>query len=307
MASSQLLLLLIILFIKLKMEVWYTKYIDQLIEVNAHTKNKKYYESLGYVMQDNKFFIKCTDLLPNSRLLETRKCDICKKDFTRRHEHHVVTEKRFAMDLCPEYVTTNSDLRKKIQDKKEKSWEIKYGGHPMKTNEVKQKVFASYKEKYGSHPMQNSNIKKKWEDTLIEKYGGASPLCSSEVRAKAKDTMLKNGDIPTSLQQEAIYNIIKQLYPNNKVMLNEQVSDLCLDVGLFLDDVKIDVEYDGSYWHKNKQNKDRRRDEFLKTQGFKILRIKSGHEIPSKEKIVEAIDVLKNTTHTYTEIILGDW
>jgi len=62
---------------------------------------------------------------------------------------------------------------------------------------------------------------------------------------------------------------------NNKyeIKLNYPLSNVSLDIALFIDDIKIDIEYDGWYWHKDQQ-KDRRRDEFLKSQGWKILELK---------------------------------
>jgi very-short-patch-repair endonuclease len=72
---------------------------------------------------------------------------------------------------------------------------------------------------------------------------------------------------------------------------------------------KIIVEYDGAYWHNNKiiQNKDRKRDEFLKSLGYRILRIKSNRLIPDKNELIYNLKLLKNGMHRYREIILKDW
>lgn len=53
--------------------------------------------------------------------------------------------------------------------------------------------------------------------------------------------------------------------------------------------------------------KDRRRDEFLKKEGYKILRIKSGHKIPSKEELIQSLNKLIREDYSYTEIVLNDW
>ena len=61
------------------------------------------------------------------------------------------------------------------------------------------------------------------------------------------------------------------------------------------DGTRIDFEYDGSFWHDNKQKiQDRRRDEFLKKQGYKILRIESDRGIPTWETLLDKINYLKN-------------
>ena len=48
-------------------------------------------------------------------------------------------------------------------------------------------------------------------------------------------------------------------------------------VDMALENEKIIIEYDGWIWHGSKkiQIRDRRRDEYLKSIGWKILRIKS--------------------------------
>ena len=73
-----------------------------------------------------------------------------------------------------------------------------------------------------------------------------------------------------------------------------------------INDCKIDIEYDGQYWHTldNQIYKDRIRDNYLIEQGYKILRVKGNRKIPTKEQLQEGIDYLVKDNHTYAEIIL---
>ena len=80
---------------------------------------------------------------------------------------------------------------------------------------------------------------------------------------------------------------------------------LCLDIFLEIDNQKLDIEYDSWYWHIPK--KDRKRDEFLKSKGFKILRIKSGKKIPTKELLFKKITNLLLSKNKYSNLILEDW
>ena len=64
--------------------------------------------------------------------------------------------------------------------------------------------------------------------------------------------------------------------------INYLIGNIFVDI-LLAD--KIIVEYDCWHWHKDVLTKDRRRDEFLKSRGYKILRIKSSHLIPTLEQI----------------------
>lgn len=46
------------------------------------------------------------------------------------------------------------------------------------------------------------------------------------------------------------------------------------------------IEFDGEYWHKNSIEKDKNRDNYLLTKGFKTLRISDNEYINDEEKIV---------------------
>lgn len=56
---------------------------------------------------------------------------------------------------------------------------------------------------------------------------------------------------------------------------------------------KIDVEFDGKYWHQNKERDDKR-DAYMFSKGFKVLRIIGNHYIPSRELIEQSINELIN-------------
>ena len=90
-----------------------------------------------------------------------------------------------------------------------------------------------------------------------------------------------------------------------EVKLNEAFSRCILDIVLRINDIKINIEYDGWYWHNLKN--DRKRDEFLKSQGWKILRIRSGHKLQSLEQLKISLNKLINTEQKFTSIVLDDW
>ena len=77
-----------------------------------------------------------------------------------------------------------------------------------------------------------------------------------------------------------------------------------LDCMVCFDGYKIDVEYDGLYYHKDRQEKDKRRNYFLIKQGYKVLRIKGNKkdDIPTEEQIIKAIDCLVKGNRSYIEI-----
>ncbi len=109
-----------------------------------------------------------------------------------------------------------------------------------------------------------------------------------------------------SRQQEAVFHLLKGMgrrYPE------VVVGKWWVDIVLVRNGVKIAVEYDGWYRHKDRQEKDRIKRKALREAGYRTLRIKSGVMIPDKEKLHAAIEKLGEPSNqiTWAEITLPDW
>ena len=295
-----------VLFIRLLKGENILVYPEEIYEVPATGRYCNYFKEKGYVSINKKFYVKQKDLLPHSGVQEKRTCDICGKNYFKRHEQHEVTFKRWGKDICQNCYWNDSNYRKEIQKRTQATYEKNFGGHPMRNPEVKEKVNKTLKERYGGSPMKNEEVREKFFKTMQERYGGNSPFCDEKIREKARKTLYTEGLVPTSNTQREVYNILKKLYPDSECELNYPLSKLSLDVYFYYKNTKIDIEYDGKYWHNDEQ-KDRRRDEFTKKQGFKIFRIKSRREVPKPEEIKEKIEFLLDTDHFYTELTLKDW
>ena len=59
------------------------------------------------------------------------------------------------------------------------------------------------------------------------------------------------------------------------------------EVDIFIPSLKIAIEYDGSYFHKNKEKQDKSKSAYLESQGIKIIRVR---EIPLKK--LSNLDIL---------------
>lgn len=201
-----------------------------------------------------------------------------------------------------ECVFQNDDIKKKIAQTNLE----KYGAeNPFSSDEVKNKIVDTNLQKYGTEYFsQTEEYLQKVKQTNLLKFGYENPNQNPEIKAKSMQTMLEHGSVKTSKQQILVYKTIKLKYPN--AVLNYQFSSLALDVFIETNNIKIDCEYDAWYYHSDKQQ-DIRRDKFLQSQGFKILRIRSGHKIPADQELFDAIDYLINTDHHFIEIILPDW
>ncbi len=99
--------------------------------------------------------------------------------------------------------------------------------------------------------------------------------------------------------------MLQNMYGESNVISDFHLGSFDLDIVVSIDNIDIDVEYDGWYWHSFE--KDNIRDKFVKSKGFKVLRIKSGKKIPDEKIIFDNINELLNKDILYNEIILEDW
>lgn len=86
--------------------------------------------------------------------------------------------------------------------------------------------------------------------------------------------------------------------------LNHPVKRYHLDIALVSE--RICIEYDCWYFHQNNKDHDVKRDAYLIKHGWRILRIKSGVKLPTREQLEVSLALLRSG-ETYTEIVLDDW
>lgn len=144
-------------------------------------------------------------------------------------------------------------------------------------------------------PPKNNLIKTKWRCFKGHEWfmgygdiqqGSGCPYCDERI----------NG-VPVSKPQLALYTITGG-------KLNYPVGRKRIDIALWIDDLPIAIEYDCGFWHD--PIRDKKRDAFLISKGWHILRVKSAHLLPTEHQLNDAIDTLLSGA-TYTEIILPDW
>lgn len=246
---------------------------NQIIINHWNNKNKQYYINKGYQYTKigDAFNVDIKDLTKGSKAKVIVVCDYCGKEIIKAYQTYIKQHDDKLGDCC----------KGCEQVKIKNTWMKKYGY---------ENVF------------QSDYAKEKSKQTCLKKYGTEFACQSDEVKEIIAKGLYNNQSCKTSKQQLKICEILKELYDNCE--LNYPYSRLSLDCYININDCKIDVEYDGWYWHKNKQEYDRKRDEFLKNNGYKILRIKAMHKVPTKEQLQNAIDYLVKGNHSYTEIIL---
>lgn len=232
-----------------------------------------------------------------------------------------VKEKR-KQTFIKNFGVDNPSKAQEVKDKRTNTFQERFGtSSPMKVKAVQEKAKKTCRERYGvDYTTQSYVMKQKTKETCLKRYGvdnaSKSPLVKDriketwmekygvenimdlpEFREKILSSFVKNNNCPTSKMQEAVSDIVKDIYGKEAVADNVQVGECILDILLSYKGDKIDIEYDGWYWHKNRQEQDKRRNYYLMDQGYKVLRIRSMEELPTKEQIRQGIDYLVKENH----------
>lgn len=260
---------------------------NQMIEIKWNNKNKDWYVSKGYVFTKSydTVLIKAEDLAKGSHKKVLVSCDYCGKIFSKTYKEYI-KGKKTGKDCC------NSCQKLKTAE----VCMEKYGAsNVFALEEVKEQIKHTNLEKYGHENIAHGVLKEKIKETNMKKYGVPYSTQAKEVIVKMRKSLQEKGCVPTSQKQLEVYNMLVQLYGKESCILNYPYDRLNFDCLLIVNDIKIDVEYDGWYWHKDKQEEDKRRNYFLTKKGFKVLRIRSLEEIPTISQIKEAVNILVKT------------
>lgn len=244
--------------------------------VRWHSSNKKYYQNLGYEFTKMKdaFCVNVCDLPAQSHAEVFVRCDFCNRILKVKFQNYSnkgVLSDGYACTNCKHIKAKESNINK-------------YGvDNVFKLDFVKEKSKITNMKKYG-----------------VDSY---TKLESAKLNNAVKTTLTfyKNGTCPTSSQQIKIHDMLNNIYGN--CLLNYPCGRCNLDCYTMVNNINIDIEYDGTYWHKDEQ-KDRRRDEYIKSCGYKIFRIKSNRKIPNIYQLIDGINRLVYTEHSYYEITL---
>lgn len=186
----------------------------------------------------------------------------------------------------------------------------KHGGIGMGSDKTRAKIEATNMKLRGvRNPSQAEEIKAKKAKTCLEHYGVEHIFQDKnrreEILKKAKTSLYNNGNTPTSKMEQEIVSMLEDIYGQEKCFPSYLVAPLVFDCLLVFDENnKIDIEYDGWYWHKDTEERDKRRSYKVMSMGYKVLRIKSKLQMPTKEQIKRAIDYLVKENHHYKEIVL---
>ena len=104
-----------------------------------------------------------------------------------------------------------------------------------------------------------------------------------------------NSGRQTSFAEQALFYYIRQVYPDAV----SRCSDILpgrMELDIYIPSIQLAIEYDGSYWHRNKQKAESEKYRQCKEKGIKLIRIKEemGDEIPLTADTVYHMENLEN-------------
>lgn len=263
--------------------------LEQKVKVRWYSGNKKKFVDLGYEFTsfDDYIEVPLKYISKKSHMKVNCICDYCGKEYITQYGNYntSVSRGKCSCRKCKQL---------KIQD----SLMEKYGQSSLwAIDDFRHKAKESMKEKYGAeYALQTQKGRNSFEKSMEEKYNVSNPAFDQKLVAKARASCVKNGKAPTSIPEQKMIAMLQELYGEENCKPSYPVGSLWLDCLLEIDGMKIDCEYDGAYWHKGNEDYDRRRNHWLISLGYKVMRIKGGYKdkMPTKERIKEEIDYLRD-------------
>lgn len=102
----------------------------------------------------------------------------------------------------------------------------------------------------------------KYKATILHRSSGTNcPIC--------------NAGRQTSFAEQAVFYYVKKLYPD-AINRYKDIFDNGMELDIYIPEIHYGIEYDGSFWHKqNKYKREKRKYDICKSNGIKLIRLKS--------------------------------
>lgn len=270
---------------------------NQKVMLKWHPKNKQRLESLGYryTKIGDEVLVDIEDVSVGSKAYVQVKCDYCGKTYMKKYKDYFA-QRSNGKDCCIDCVA----------EKRCETDMVRYGGRsPTCDKKVYEKQRATIRKKYGCDTtFESKDVRDKAKATLMKHYGVTIPSKNKDIVAKIMQSWYNNGTAPASRPQRELCSILKKIYGDENAIINYPLFNMTLDCLVKVDDIYIDVEYDGKYWHKNRKEQDNRRNYYLTRRGYKVLRILANERdmLPEEQQIKDAIDYLVKGNHSIAYI-----
>ena len=283
---------------------------DELVSMKWNSSNKKKYEDKGYIFTyvGDIFYPKAKDVVECSSGSKIPvQCDYCNKIYYPTSRNYQKVKNKGELDCCVSckgkkikstiqkvYGVDNIALVPEIAEKTQQTCLKKFGvKHPLQNKEIFNKTQESLFQIYGvtnsAHILESQEKKK---ETCRIKYGYDYAIQSPEIQTKIHQSYYQNDSAPISKKQKELACLLKEMYGNCE--LNYPCDMLSLDCMVIIDGIAYDIEYDGWYWHKDRENEDKKRAYYVTSVGYKVIRFLAyADRIPTEKEIRDTIEYLR--------------
>lgn len=256
-----------------------------------------------------------------------KRCPVCNKlmPYSRWRTVHG-KEANFCSLDCSNKVMDNWVHRPKEETKqiRKKISDFKKINNPMHDNDCIEKMRKSKVEYYkqpGIKEAQSKRIKKfhaenpdftkkyieKWKKENPEKYKKTKKKQGESLRRFYQKYPEKHPNrtmCNVSKPQKALYNLIIEFFKNAILEMPIKTSKTVFYADIAIPEYKIIIEYDGSYWHRDKE-KDLRRDLELAELGWTTIRFTKDNWQTAPKQIKRVLKNHKNE-YEFIEVIVSD-
>ena len=187
--------------------------------------------------------------------------------------------------------------------------------HPMHCQKIKDKVRETTEERWGGIGFASDEIHQKYEDKCMELYGVKNGGGSEQAQRKIRNTKTKRYNRPfyngapnhsgMSKGEKEVLEFVKSVYhgtiiENDRTQMEPNSENHWLDnheLDIWLPDIKVAIEYNGTYWHSfpHKITDDHFKQLQCESKGIKLLCVLEEDWISNREDCEQMImHVLNN-------------
>ena len=203
-----------------------------------------------------------------------------------------------------------------IKDRVRETTEGRWGGIGFASPELNAKEREIFKEKYGSEDPGNlPEFREKAKLTSIENWGTDNPMKNDEVKQKAFDKQFEiyggywGGGFNhrrVSQGEKEVLEYVKSIYhgtiiENDRTQMEPDSENGWVDnheLDIWLPDVKVAIEYNGTYWHSlpTRQESDKFKQIQCESKGIRLITIHeedwSNNRVQCEDLICKALSKL---------------
>jgi len=183
--------------------------------------------------------------------------------------------------ICQNILIVDSNCLQTVNPDLARQW------HPTKNGKLTPKIFGAgaHKKVWWKCPKGDDH---EWPATIVNRNRGKGcPFCTLT---------------PQSRQELTISFELAQFFTINPKGFKTRKTGRLWSIDIYIPELTLGIEFDGSYWHKDKRALDKLKTEQLKDEGFQIMRIR---EEPLKA--ITDIDVVSkkpfNAKHVADDIL----